>query len=86
MNIVLKHKKIYLESIVVTASYLVHYDTLLQNATDISLQYATKVYYKMRSVFLSQNVTVITKCDDFTTKCDVYACVYPSSKAIFWKS
>ena len=30
---------------------MIHYDTLLQNATDILLQNATKVYYKMRQVF-----------------------------------
>ena len=32
-------------------SYLVHYDILLQNATDILLQTATKIYCKMRQVF-----------------------------------
>ena len=39
-------------------SYLIHYDTLLQNATDfvknataILLQNVTEVYYKMRQVF-----------------------------------
>ena len=32
-----RHKKFYLwQSIVVVVSYLVHYDTLLQNATDIT--------------------------------------------------
>ena len=31
-----------------------------------------QVYYRMRRVFLLQNATVITKCDDFITKCDVY--------------
>ena len=37
---------------------------LLQNATAILLQNATG--------FLLQNTTVITKCDDFITKCDSY--------------
>ena len=52
---------------------------LLQNATAILLQNATKVYYKMRQVFLLQNATVllqnaivVTNCDNFITKCDVY--------------
>ena len=40
----------------VTVSYLILYDSLLQN----------------ESGFLLQNATVITKCDDFITKCDVY--------------
>ena len=31
--------------------YLIHYDTLLQNATAILLQNATEVYYKMRQIF-----------------------------------
>ena len=49
---------------------------LLQNTTAILLQKATELYYKLRQVFyyksdsLFQNVTVITKCDAFTTKCD----------------
>ena len=35
----------------VTVSYLIHYDSLLQNVTPSLLQYATEVYYKMRQVF-----------------------------------
>ena len=35
----------------VTVSYLIRYDSLLQNATAILLQNATEVYYKMRQVF-----------------------------------
>ena len=42
----------------VTVSYLMHYDSLLQNATDILLQNAIEVYYKMRQI-LSQNATAI---------------------------
>ena len=37
----------------------------MQNTPAILLQNATENYYKMRQVF-------ITKCDYFTTKCDVY--------------
>ena len=40
-----------MESIGATASYLFHDFTLLQNATAIMLQNATKVYYKMCRVF-----------------------------------
>ena len=35
----------------VVVSYLVHYDTSLQNATAILLQNTTKAYYKMRQLF-----------------------------------
>ena len=42
----------------VAVSYLVHCDTLLQNATAILLQNATKVYYKMRQY----NCLLCTKC------------------------
>ena len=34
-----------------TFSYLIHYDSLLQNATAILLQNVTEVYYKMRQIF-----------------------------------
>ena len=58
---------------------MIHYGTLLQNSTAILLQNATKVYYKMRQVFFSQNATVllqnatvITNGDYFITKCDSY--------------
>ena len=53
--------------------------TLLQNGTAILLQNATKVYYKMRQLFLSQNATVLlqkatvtTKHNNFIAKCDIY--------------
>ena len=43
----------------VVVSYLVHFDTLIQNALDIItnattilLQNATKIYYEMRQLFL----------------------------------
>ena len=53
----------------VTVLYLIHYDSLLQNATDIITHYYTMrklFYYKTREKF-------ITKCVRFfITKCDVY--------------
>ena len=49
----------------VTVSYLIHHDSLLQNATAILLQNATEVYYKMRQVFM-------TTCNSFITKCNSY--------------
>ena len=58
----------------VTASYLIRYDTLLQNATAILLQKATEVYYKMRQVFyykmwqLLQNATVYQITDNDNNK------------------
>ena len=45
---------------------------LSQYATAILLENATEVYYKIRQIFLLQNVTVITNCDDFITKCNSY--------------
>ena len=63
----------------VAVSYLIRYDSLLQNATANLLQNATKVYYKMRQAFyykmqqfIIQNATVITNCNNFITKCDSY--------------
>ena len=64
----------------VVDSYLVHYDgTLLQIATDIISKcdsYFITKYDKSllqnASVFLLQNVTVISKCDDFITNLDKY--------------
>ena len=45
----------------VTVSYLICYDSLLQNASAILLQNATEVYYKMRQVFCYK----FTKCDSY---------------------
>ena len=62
----------------VTVSYLIHYDSLLQNATIIVLQNATEVYYKMRQFYCKIRQKFITKCDSFMqnatviTKCYVY--------------
>ena len=63
----------------VTASYLIRYDNLLQNATDIITRsdsyFITKSdrsLLQKASGFLLQNATVITKCDNFITKCDSY--------------
>ena len=55
----------------VTVSYLIHYDSLLQNMTDI--------FTKCKSYFITkcdrsllQNATVIINCDNFVTKYDSY--------------
>ena len=47
----------------ITVSYLIYYDSLLQNASGFLLQNAT---------VLLQNVTVTTNCNNFITKCDSY--------------
>ena len=49
-------------------SYLIHYDSLLQNAV-VLLQNATVI---TKCDDFITNATVITKCDDFITKCDSY--------------
>ena len=58
----------------VAVSYIVHYDTLLQNATDVITKCDSyfilnpkEVYYKMRQFYykmrhLLQNASFITKC------------------------
>ena len=67
-------------------SYLIHYHTLLQNATDIirkcdsyfitkcdrSLLQNALSYLLQKATVLLRNGTVITKCDGFITKCDSY--------------
>ena len=64
---------------------MIHYNNLLQNATDITkcdsyfitkydgtlLQYASGFLLQNATVLL-QNATAIIKCEDFITKCDVY--------------
>ena len=70
----------------VTVSYLMHYDNLLQNATDIitkcdsyfitkcnrSLLQNASNFLLQNVTVLFQNMTVITKRNDFITKCDSY--------------
>ena len=63
----------------VTVSYLIHYHSLLQNATDIITKYDSYFITKCdrsllqnASGLLLQNATVITNCDDFITKCNIY--------------
>ena len=52
----------------VTVSYLIHYDSLLQNAIDI----ITKCD-RMRQKFITKCIGFfITKCGSFITKCDSY--------------
>ena len=62
----------------VTISYLIHYSSLLQNATDIITKCDRSLLQNVPG-FLLQNVkllllnaTIIIKCDNFTTKCDSY--------------
>ena len=71
---------------IVTVSYLIRYDSLLQNATDIitkcdskfitkcsrSLLQNTSGFLLQNATILLQNATVITNCDNFITKWDVY--------------
>ena len=45
--------------------YLVHYNTLSQSATTILLQNATRVYYKMRQVFIRKCYGLVTKYDSY---------------------
>ena len=63
----------------VTVSYLIHYDSLLQYATDIITKcdsyFITKCHRNLlqnASGFVLQNATVITNCDDFIIKCNSY--------------
>ena len=70
----------------VTVSYLIRYDSLLQNATDVitkcgsyfitkcdrSLLQNASDFLIQNATVLLQNATVITKCDDFIAKCDSY--------------
>ena len=70
----------------VTVPYLIHYDSLLQNAPDIITKcnsyFITKCdrillqnasgFLLQNATVLLQNTTVITNCDDFITKCDSY--------------
>ena len=71
-------KNCFWESAMVTVSYLVHYETLLQNATEIItkcdkslLQNALGILFQNATVLL-QNVTVVTKCVDFIINCNSY--------------
>ena len=50
---------------------MIHYGTLLQNATDIITK-SEKSLLQNASAFLLQNATVIANCDDFITKCASY--------------
>ena len=65
---------------------MIHYDTLLQNATDITTKCVSYLITKcdrsllqnasgfllQNATVLLQNGTVITNCDEFITKCDSY--------------
>ena len=70
----------------VTVSYLICYNSLLQNATDVitkcdsyfitkcdrSLLENASGFLLQNATVLLQNATVITNCDNFVKKCDVY--------------
>ena len=62
----------------VTVSYLIHYDSLLQNVADIITKcvsyFITKCHRSLlqNATVLLQTETVITNCDNFVTKCDSY--------------
>ena len=74
------------ESTVVAVSHLVHYNTLLQNATDFITKWDSyfitkrnKSLLQNASTFLSQNATVLlqkatvfTKHNNFIAKCNSY--------------
>ena len=58
---------------------MIRYDSLLQNAIDVVTKWDSYFITKCdrsllqnASGFLLQNATVITKSDDFITKCDSY--------------
>ena len=69
-----------------TVSYLICYNSLLQNATDVitkcnsyfitkcdrSLLQNASGFLLQNVTVLLQNATVITNCDSFITKCDSY--------------
>ena len=73
---------------IVTVSYLIHYDSLLQNATDVITKcgsyFITKcdrsllqnasgsLFVLLSSTVLLENTTVITNCDNFIIKCYNY--------------
>ena len=45
---------------------------LLQNATAVLLENATKVYYKFRQVFYYKNVIILLQNATVIAKCDCY--------------
>ena len=51
---------------------MIHYDSLLQNATDIIIKCDKSLLQNVSSSFLLQNATVITKCNTFIKKWDSY--------------
>ena len=75
-----RHKEIcFWETRVVTVSYLVHYETLLQNATDIItnatailLQNAKKIYYKICWYYIIKYDSFIARCDSHYKICRFY--------------
>ena len=62
----------------VVVPYLIRYDSLLQNATYTITKCNSYFIIKCDRFFITkftvllQNVSYITNCDDFITKCDVF--------------
>ena len=57
----------------IALSYLIHYDTLFQNATDIIKKMRQPFYYKMQQKLITKWVRLfISKCDSFIIYCDSY--------------
>ena len=62
----------------VTVSYLIRYDSSLQNATDIITKYERSIlqnasgFLLQNTTVLLQNAALITNSDNFITKCDSY--------------
>ena len=54
-----------------TVSYLIRYDSLLQNLLDVITK-CDRNLLQNASGFLLQNATVIANCGDFIAKCDRY--------------
>ena len=84
----------------ITVSYLIRYDSLLQNATDVirkcnsyfitkwtrSLLQNMTGFLLQNVIVLLQNVTVITKCNNFITKCELLqkATLIPICDSTLW--
>ena len=50
-------------------SHFVHYNTLLQNATEAFIKMRPKFITKCVRFYITKCISFVTKCDDFVTKC-----------------